>query len=411
MDIRETTVLNYFYESNRIPIWVFREGKPVYSSVPAEKLRPEKEVAAAFGRFFGRASETPSVLSVSGMELLAFFCFSDGIGAEECRFIAGPVFYSEFFRSDFKGRLLSEYIYPKERIRARLSDTPVVDVEEFCRFVGAAAALLQGKAYSVEELKACAVIGETENNEMDSVLAQAIFGIREEELLSLYDLEDENRLISAIRRGDWTVLNGLKKFSVKRMRAPFAEGTRHQREYEVVALVTIATRAAVSGGVDVDTAFSLSDLYLKKIDRHRTEKELEEIAVDAIRTFCSKVAEQKEWEIKKYSPKIQRCIRYIRAYLHYPISLEEASEYLETNPKYLSRNFFRETGIKFSDFIRRERVKEACVLLSTSDMPYIDIANSLAFSSQSYFIKVFSEIVGVTPRKYRENKQAQFSDE
>lgn len=48
------------------------------------------------------------------------------------------------------------------------------------------------------------------------------------------------------------------------MRAPFAEGTRHQREYEVVALVTIATRAAVSGGVDVDTAFSLSDLYLKK---------------------------------------------------------------------------------------------------------------------------------------------------
>lgn len=227
MDIRETTVLNYFYESNRIPIWVFREGKPVYSSVPAEKLRPEKEVAAAFGRFFGRASETPSVLSVSGMELLAFFCFSDGIGAEECRFIAGPVFYSEFFRSDFKGRLLSEYIYPKERIRARLSDTPVVDVEEFCRFVGAAAALLQGKAYSVEELKACAVIGETENNEMDSALAQAIFGIREEELLSLYNLEDENRLISAIRRGDWTVLNGLKKFSVKRMRAPFAEGTRH----------------------------------------------------------------------------------------------------------------------------------------------------------------------------------------
>ena len=130
--------------------------------------------------------------------------------------------------------------------------------------------------------------------------------------------------------------------------------------------------------------------------------------MDAVRTFCSKVAEQKEWEIKKYSPKIQRCIRYIRAHLHYPVSLEEVSEYLGVNPKYLSRNFFSETGLKFSDFIRRERVKEACVLLSTSDMPYIDIANSLAFSSQSYFIKVFSEIMGVTPRKYRENGQTRF---
>ena len=41
-------------------------------------------------------------------------------------------------------------------------------------------------------------------------------------------------------------------------------------------------------------------------------------------------------------------------------------------------------------------------LLRFSDYSMIDIANRLSFSSQSHFIQQFREVVGMTPKKYRD---------
>jgi len=82
----------------------------------------------------------------------------------------------------------------------------------------------------------------------------------------------------------------------------------------------------------------MSDLYLQRIDKHKTFRELEEIARHAIRSFCEKVAECKDKELGKYSPRIQKAIKYIRTHLHYPISLAEVASYTEISPKYLSSN-------------------------------------------------------------------------
>ncbi|MFQ9737052.1 MAG: helix-turn-helix domain-containing protein [Christensenellaceae bacterium] len=48
------------------------------------------------------------------------------------------------------------------------------------------------------------------------------------------------------------------------------------------------------------------------------------------------------------------------------------------------------------------------MLLRTTKMSSIEIANSLSFSSQSYFIKVFLDVMGITPQKYRGNSSAEF---
>ncbi len=41
-------------------------------------------------------------------------------------------------------------------------------------------------------------------------------------------------------------------------------------------------------------------------------------------------------------------------------------------------------------------------LLQYSEYSVIDIANRLSFSSQSHFIQQFREIVGMTPKKFRD---------
>ena len=173
-----------------------------------------------------------------------------------------------------------------------------------------------------------------------------------------------NELIEAIRNGNLALVTdrvGEVKYSVDRLRALFAQETKRQREYEVVALITIATRAAVSGGLDVDTAFSMSDLYLQRIDKHKTFRELEEIARHAIRSFCEKVAECKDKELGKYSPRIQKAIKYIRTHLHYPISLAEVASSYTT--LFRSRKSVRNI---FPPIFLRKREKNSAILYGSN---------------------------------------------
>ena len=68
----------------------------------------------------------------------------------------------------------------------------------------------------------------------------------------------------------------------------------------------------------------------------------------------------------------------------------------------MSRLFKKETGDSVSAYIRRQKIDMAKNLLRYSDYSMIDIANRLSFSSQSHFIQQFRDIVGMTPKKYRD---------
>ena len=48
-----------------------------------------------------------------------------------------------------------------------------------------------------------------------------------------------------------------------------------------------------------------------------------------------------------------------------------------------------------------KRVRKAEEMLLHADQSYTDIAYSLGFSDQSYFIKQFRETTGLTPAKFR----------
>ena len=69
---------------------------------------------------------------------------------------------------------------------------------------------------------------------------------------------------------------------------------------------------------------------------------------------------------------------------------------------YLSRIFKEETGVTVTAYILDKKLETARNMLSYSDYPIMWISNALAFPSQSYFTKVFTQECKVTPRKYRE---------
>jgi len=102
------------------------------------------------------------------------------------------------------------------------------------------------------------------------------------------------------------------------------------------------------------------------------------------------------------SKHINVCKEYIYSHIKERITIEDLADTLGVSASYLSRLFKKETGDSVSVYIRRQKIELAKNLLQYSDYSMIDIANRLSFSSQSHFIQQFREIVGMTPKKYRD---------
>ena len=85
-------------------------------------------------------------------------------------------------------------------------------------------------------------------------------------------------------------------------------------------------------------------------------------------------------------------------------SLEEAAELLSCNVYFLSRYIKKEMGKTFTQLIQQKRLNQAGFLLRTTSKKVIDICLSVGYENASYFHRIFREYYGMSPHKYRANK-------
>jgi AraC-like DNA-binding protein len=70
----------------------------------------------------------------------------------------------------------------------------------------------------------------------------------------------------------------------------------------------------------------------------------------------------------------------------------------------LQQIFKKETGITLLDCRNAERLKKAKLLLKGCDDKIIDISAACGFEDSSYFTKIFTREVGISPTEYRKLK-------
>jgi AraC-like DNA-binding protein len=94
-------------------------------------------------------------------------------------------------------------------------------------------------------------------------------------------------------------------------------------------------------------------------------------------------------------------------YDHYlePLALSSLSERFHMHPSQLSTMFKVQYGIHFVDFLHELRVRHACSLLISSDIPISQIAYESGFSSFPTFSRAFLRIKGMPPSHYREQRR------
>ena len=170
-------------------------------------------------------------------------------------------------------------------------------------------------------------------------------------------------------------------------------------QYLFVACTTLATRFAIEGGLDGETAYNASDMYIRKLDLCRTEEEILELHREMFGFFTAKMAEGKKKTV--YTRAVAESIDYIESNLHMPLRIDEVAEHVHLSAGYFSVLFHRETGRPFSDYVLKRRIETAQNMLRYSDYTSMEISEILAFSSQSYFIRCFRNAAGITPAEYR----------
>ncbi len=100
--------------------------------------------------------------------------------------------------------------------------------------------------------------------------------------------------------------------------------------------------------------------------------------------------------------KLDKVIDYLDRNYHSDISREGLAEYVEMNSDYLGKLFKEYTGFKISEYINNLRIMQAKELLVNSEEKVIDIAFHTGFENLSTFYRVFQNIIGISPSKYRD---------
>jgi AraC-like DNA-binding protein len=86
------------------------------------------------------------------------------------------------------------------------------------------------------------------------------------------------------------------------------------------------------------------------------------------------------------------------------LSLQQASEELEINPAYLSREFSKYfENMTFGDYIRKLRIEKAQHLIETTDQSFTEIAYLTGFSDQAHFSRIFKLYNGKTPSAFKKS--------
>lgn len=217
--------------------------------------------------------------------------------------------------------------------------------------------------------------------------------------------DQEYRECSSIEQGDLERLEtAIREDYLGEYGILAKDPVRHTRNLGIV-VVTLASRAAIRGGLPYEIAYSLSDSTIQKLEECSDIPTLFHIFRSAEFQYAQMVRDLNEQKAgrgeKDKNPHINRCKDYIFSHLHDKIYVQDIADELKINANYLSELFRQCERISLTDFIRREKMNLVKNLLVYSRYSCSEIANYLGFSSQSHMGKQFKECMGMTPNQYR----------
>lgn len=287
-----------------------------------------------------------------------------------------------------------------------LSCFPVISAERVGWLMTFLASVLEQKAFPMERLYI-----NVRPEEHRSDIQTSYLKTREEELwqtdAQLVDQgqQFEKLVLSYVRQGEPDRLRELFNAPPPMLAGKMSSDTLRQIKNTGICAAAIACRAAVEGGLDSQTAYRMSDLYIQKIELLQDVASLEKLRFDILIDYAGEVRRVRYRVPPSGSGQagdiFTACAEYVARNIYSPVRVEDIAGALGYSRSYLSSRFRQQTGMTLTRYILQEKVFEAQRMLEFTDESLLDIANLFSFSSQSHFQSAFKKIAGETPMAYR----------
>lgn len=208
--------------------------------------------------------------------------------------------------------------------------------------------------------------------------------------------ETEQALFGCIENGDKSGLaQMMDEFLHRNIVAGRMSGNGlRQMQYLAVCFITLATRAAIRGGVDEMTAYNLSDKYIQAVDRINDIEKIPGFLSEKALEITELVRESSYR--RDYPAIIKKCIYYIDTHLYQKITAAALGKYCGLSEDYLAAQFKKHTGLTVGRYVRKAKLRESRRLLDKG-VKNPEIVYLLGFCSESYFISCYKKEYGATP--------------
>lgn len=263
--------------------------------------------------------------------------------------------------------------------------------------------ILNGEKLGLEDI----AIYDTEQDELKKIIAQHQAAQRfshdpsNDIVQSVHNTFDlEQALMDIVRRGDSAALKEWVSSAPAIRGGVLAPEQVRQRKNTFVVTATLASRAAIRGGMDANDAFTLSDSYIQKCELMQFPDRITNLQYRMVLDFTERVEMIRRG--KRPTKLVLDVSNYIYHHMSETITADAIAKTLYLSRPYLSRKFKEDAGETLTDFILKEKTEEAKRLLRYSDKPLTAIGIYLGFSSQSHFSRVFRKYVGCNPGEYRQ---------
>lgn len=261
---------------------------------------------------------------------------------------------------------------------------------------------LTGKEVSVSELWKKNSENYDKTQIMRKRLSQDMF-YRQENYGKHNPREQELRELESITNGDQDALR--ESISETYEGAIGILAKEPVRHYKNVAIgnITLASRAAINGGLSVENSFSMADSMIQQVEEINSIPEIEAFKRECQYLYAEAVRDEKERgrTDDEKNPLVRKVKEYIFSHLHDKIKVADIAKDLQVNPNYLSDVFNKYENTTIKKYILYEKIRRSQNLLKYSDYNIQEIAFYLGFSSQSHFTRRFQEITGISPNEYR----------
>lgn len=295
--------------------------------------------------------------------------------------------------------IMKEYSIPleyREWLTELYQFTPIYSFHQFCHFLALFYQELFGDVIDIDAY--LNVYTDTGSASMASLHSAKSYDAKEMELFhNTYHYEQ--LYLDYIRSGN---VEGLKKFfsnAFSIQAGQLADNTLRQAKNILIVSVTLATRCAIEGGLDIESAYQLSDVYIQESEKLQNTDALYHLQYNMLLDFTRRVAQAQVPH--DTTSDIYKCIQYIKQHTNQAVSTSDVAAYIGKSRSHLSRCFKKELGFGMNEFIMRCKLEEAKSLLTYTDKSLSEISSYLCFSSQAYFQNVFKKKFGITPNEYR----------